>query len=218
MLAGEAMIALARLNDEEYRNEIERVISETHNPRLQIMGVETFGIYKSVHSLPVLFRMLKTDNPPPYLRDEVCLAMANILDIYTLYYKLLLRYLAAPEIADALSADEAESACEYFKSVIGNVRIKDKSVKAEYEQLKKLVENFPVCVQAFTSEEKHDAVSFSRFILSFPPYEDSESKALILSEAVLQDDICAFKRVQLLALQWAARMLRQWTDRIKEKI
>ncbi|MDR0552059.1 MAG: MFS transporter [Spirochaetaceae bacterium] len=218
MLAGEAMIALARLKDEESRGEIEKIISDTRNPRLQIMGVETFGIYKSVHSLPVLFRMLKADNPPPYLRDEVCLAMANILDIYTFYYKLILKYLAAPEIAGALAADEAESALEYFKSAFGNVRIKDKSINAEYELLKKAAEIFPYCVQKLVSDPEHDAAPLSRLVLNFPTYMDCDTKALVFTEAVLQDDIRAFQRIQLLAVQWAARMLRLWTSHIKEKL
>jgi len=80
MLAGEAIIALAKLGDNAFRPQIEEIIIETKNPRLKIMGVDAFGIYGSPNSLTILLDILRGADPPPYLRDEVVLAMANILD------------------------------------------------------------------------------------------------------------------------------------------
>ncbi|MCL2880786.1 MAG: MFS transporter, partial [Treponema sp.] len=51
MLAGEAIIALAKLNDNAFRPEIEQIIAKTNNPRLKLMGVEAIGIYGCPDSL-----------------------------------------------------------------------------------------------------------------------------------------------------------------------
>jgi hypothetical protein len=120
MLSGEAMIALARLGDEAFRPRIEEIIAAVKNPRLKIMGVEAFGIYRNVHSLSVLLDILDARDPPPYLRDEVTLAMADILDTHNLFYKLLVRFREDEGQVMTLAMDEAESAVESYRSTLGS--------------------------------------------------------------------------------------------------
>ena len=226
MLAGEAMIALAKLHDLEYRAEIERIIAQTSNPRLLIMGVEAFGIYKSVDSLPALFNILKTTRPPPYLRDEVVLAMAGILDIYNLFHKLLVRYIAAPSMMGALALDEVESACEYCRGALSH-RGKSKEARDEKSAILNAAAAFQDAVKALTgggagtapeNAGNGDPAPLARWLLTLPAaQDDNQTKALILSEALLEDDIRPFQRVQLLVVQWAARRLRMWTDTVRKK-
>ena len=122
MLAGEAIIALAKLQDEAFRPQIEKIILEAQNPRLRIMGVEALGIYRSANSLSVLLDILRVADPPPYLRDEVTLAMSAILDTQNQFYSLLVRYLADNSLAVTLGMDEAESAFEFYNSNLGGRR------------------------------------------------------------------------------------------------
>ncbi|MDR2601369.1 MAG: MFS transporter [Spirochaetaceae bacterium] len=210
MLAGEAMIALARLNDEKSRPEIEAIIKETANPRLKIMGAEAFGVYKSVHSLPVLFQMYKTPNPPPYLRDEAALAIANILDIYNNFHKTLILYRENPEMTPALALDEVESAFGYYKSLLGAQRLKNKELPDVIA-----AQSLEAAVKAFTNPKKNDPAPLSRWLLGIPDSLSREGEALILSEAILQEDIRSFQRVQLLTVQWAAYILRLWAAVVK---
>jgi hypothetical protein len=226
MLAGEAMIALAKLNDMAYRAEIERIIAATSNPRLLIMGVEAFGIYKSVDSLPALFNILKTTCPPPYLRDEVVLAMAGILDIYNLFHKLLVRYIAAPSMMAALALDEVESACEYCRSALSH-RGKSREARDEKSAVLSAAAAFQDAVKALTGQhagaaaaaaESGEPAPLARWLLTLPAAEDdNQTKALILSEAIIEDDIRPFQRVQLLVVQWAARRLRMWADAARKR-
>jgi MFS family permease len=51
MLAGESIIALASMKDEEFRPEVERILLDTRNPRLMIMGAEALGLYRNPESL-----------------------------------------------------------------------------------------------------------------------------------------------------------------------
>ncbi|MDR1031293.1 MAG: MFS transporter [Treponema sp.] len=210
MLAGEAIIALAKLEDEAFRPQIEAIILETTNPRLKIMGVEAFGIYRSSHSLTVLLDILRVADPPPYLWDEVVLAMANILDIQNEFYPLLIRFLEDETLAPALALDEAESAYEYYHTTHGgwfarrraNLGFSNKQAKA---------------LQPATSALIKDAqgAPLSQWILELPETVTDPIAQLVFSQTVLEDDLMAFERLRLLIVHWASHELRVWTNTLK---
>jgi HEAT repeat protein len=208
MLAGESIIALAKLGDEAFRPEIENLIAGTKNPRLQIMGVEAFGIYRSPHSITVLLDLLRVDDPPPYLRDAVVLALASILGVENEFYPLLVRFLEDEQIAPALAMDEAEAAYEYYRSCEGGWFQRRKSCFAES---KHLVKDLQGAVSAFiqSGNESGNGAPLSRWILDLPDELCDPIVQSVLSEALLDDEFSSFMRLRLLIVLWSAYKLRE---------
>jgi hypothetical protein len=207
MLAGEAMIALARLKDEAFRPRIEDLIATTNNPRLKIMGVEAFGIYRSPKSLSTLLEILRGADPPPYLRDQVVLSMASILDTQNQFYQLLVRFLENESLAVTLAMDEAEAAVELYNAAFGR---RKKRALAESGKQAKILQT---AVSAYVRD--HNGALLSRWILELPEEITDALVALVLSEAALDDDLISQRRLQLLIAHWAAWELRAWTRHLK---
>jgi hypothetical protein len=213
MLAGEAIIALAKLRDEAFRPEIETIIAGTENPRLKIMGVEAFGIYGSPNSLSVLMDILRVKDPPPYLRDAVVLAMARILNIENKFYPLLVRFLEDTTLAPTIAMDEAESAYELFMS--GHIGWKSRKAGDDpshnggigVKQAKAL----QPAVAAYMNESR--GTLLAQWILALPGDADQRSDVqevvrVVLSEIVLDDEFASYDRLKLLIVHWAAHELR----------
>ncbi|MDR1899285.1 MAG: MFS transporter, partial [Treponema sp.] len=208
MLAGEAMIALARLGDDAFRPQTERIILKTKNPRLKIMGVEAFGIYASPNSLSVLMDILRVEDPPPYLRDEVVLAMSAILDTQNQFYPLLVRFLEDESLAATLAMDEAEAAFEYYHSTLGHRRIKG---RPGAEGIAKQAKNLQPACAAYINDKNGGPLY--RWILALPGGLAHAIVQMVLSEAVLDDDLSSHNRLKLLIVNWAAHELRLWTNK-----
>jgi len=212
MLAGEAIIALARMKDEEFRPEIEKIVLETQNPRLKIMGAEALGRYLNVESISVLLDILRRDNPPPYLRDEVILAIASILNIQKNFYKILVRYIADNSLAVTLALDEVESANESVKSLlIGNKKISGENK----ETITSHIERFAAAVKNYVKE--NNGADFSRWISDIPDEYSGGGGIVkpVLMEAVLDDDLSVHNSLRLLIVNWAAKELRNWAVKVK---
>ncbi|MDR3139018.1 MAG: MFS transporter [Treponema sp.] len=211
MLAGEAIIALANLKDEAFLPHIERIISKTKNPRLKIMGVEAFGIYQSPNSLSVLLDILRGADPPPYLRDEVVLAMASILDVENQFYPLLIRFLEDPSLISALTADEVEKAAEFCRTGTGGWFLRK---KPGLNALNKQAKAFSPAVQNYIKDRQ--GASFSRWILELPDEFCQTILQVVLSEAVLDDELVSYDRLRLLIVHWAAQELKTWAQKLKQ--
>jgi hypothetical protein len=212
MLAGEAIIALAKLGDEAFRPHIERIITKTRNPRLKIMGVEAFGIYRSPNSLSVLLDILKVADPPPYLRDEVVLAMASILNVQNQFYPLLVRLLEDPSLITTLAMDEAEAAAEYYNATHGGwFPRKKSSLTLPGKQAKALTP----AVQDYIRD--HKGALLSRWILEIPDELCQTILQVVLSEAVLDDELASYDHLRLLIVHWTAGELKLWTNKLKQQ-
>jgi uncharacterized SAM-binding protein YcdF (DUF218 family) len=205
MLAGEAMLALARLKDEAFLPYIEDIIMKTSNPRLKIMGVEAFGIYGSLSALGVLLDILKSADPPPYLRDESILAMASILDIQNLFYPVLVRFLEDQNLGAALAMDQAEAAFGFYKSSLG--RLRDHR-NTRFDLISGHAKNIQPVIGAFVRDG--DGRALSRWILEIPGKYSDPVVQNILAETVLDDELSRLPRLQLLIAFWAAHSLRRW--------
>jgi hypothetical protein len=205
MLAGEAMIALAKLRDEPFRPEIERIVGRTKNPRLKIMGVQAFGLYGSPNSLSVLLDIFRAADPPPYLRDEAILAMATILDIQNKFYPLLVRYLEDSSLAFTLAMDEAEAAYELYMSGIKGLWGRKKANALMTKQAKGLQE----AVAAYMTHA--NGALLARWIMEFPADLIPGIIQMVLAEAVLDDELSSHDRLRLLISHWAAHELRMVT-------
>jgi len=220
MLAGEAIIALAKMKDEKFRTEIEKMILETQNPRLKIMGAEALGLFHNSESIPVLLDILRGKNPPPYLRDEVTLAIAAILDTRKKFYKMLARLTADDSQAVTLVMDEAEATQEFVRINLN----KKKIFKTDISGILNHSEKFHNAVIKYVKE--NNGVDFSRWILELPepqPKQNSGSdegsssadfsridtiNKSILSEIVIDEDLNGFNCLRLLVVHWAAQELR----------
>jgi hypothetical protein len=205
MLAGEAMLALARLKDDAFLPNIEEIIVKTQNPRLKIMGVEAFGIYGSFNAIGALLDILKSADPPPYLRDEVILALASILDIQNLFYPVLVRFLEDPGMAVTLAVDEAEAAFEFYKSSLGHRR---DPKNPQLARIASHARNIQAVIGAFVRDR--DGRALARWILEIPGQYSDPTAQTILAEALLEGELCGHPRLQLLISFWAAHSLRQW--------
>jgi MFS family permease len=211
MLAGEAMIALAKLMDIAFKPQLEQIIMETQNPRLKIAGVEAIGIFGFTDSLPILLDILRVADPPPYLRDEIVMSMASILDIDNIYYSLLIRFLADESLAVTLAMDEAESAYEYYSSVHGRKRGKKDAGLANLQSKAKA---FQGAVSEYMQGSKGDQLY--RWIMGLPDDLVNGPAQMILAEIVIDKDFSDLRRLKLLIVQWAAYELKLWTDKLKE--
>jgi hypothetical protein len=214
MLAGEAIIALAKLKDEAFRPQIERIILDTQNPRLRIMGSEALGLYNCTRSLSVLLDILRGSDPPPYLRDEVVLAMAAILDTQRQFYPVLVRYLGDNALVTALGMDEVEAALEFLNSNLG---VKRKTTKKSGLAIYAHAEKFQAVVGEYIKNK--NGAELSRWILELPEEicKGGSIVRTILSEAVLDEELSAHNRLRLLIVHWAAHELRIWVMKIKNR-
>jgi predicted MFS family arabinose efflux permease len=201
MLAGEAMIALAKLRDEGFRPHIERVITKTKNPRLKIMGVEAFGVYGSPSSLSTLMEVLRAKDPPPYLLDTAALSMAAILGIENKFYPLLVRFLEQPSSVASIAMDEAEAAYESFVSRRRGWKFRRKTGGITLKQAKALQGADAAYMQ------EANGSPLSRWILELPEDRAQAIVRMVLSEAVLDDDFAARDRLKLLIAYWSASRL-----------
>jgi len=219
MLAGESIIALAKMKDTSFRSEIEKITLDTQNPRLKIMGAEALGLYHNAESVPVLLNILRGENPPPYLRDEVILSIAAILDTHKKFYMILARYSANNSIAATLALDEVDATNEF----VNNALNKKKAAKNIFV-INTFNGNFHNVVSKYFRE--NDGREFYKWIMELPEHqrarrtgeifnhdEHSRSRSIIksvLSEAVVDKDLSAHDCLRLLIVHWAALELRIW--------
>jgi len=211
MLAGEAVIALAKMKDEAFRPEIEKLILSSDNPRLKIMGAEALGLYHNVESVHVLLGLLREKNPPPYLRDEIILAIAAIIDTQKKFYKILAKFTTDNSLAATLAADEAEEALEFVNTALGKKKVSDDKISV----VKSFAENYQNAVNKYVKE--NDGASLSRLILELP---DEYLKAgvvikSVFSEAVIDNDLNGYDSLRLLIVHWSAQELRIWAVMLK---
>ena len=204
MLAGESIIALAKMNDEAFRPEIEKIIINTQNPRLRIMGSEALGIYHNADSIPVLLDILRGNDKMPYLRDEIILAVAAITDTQKKFYKILTRYLSNNSLASALAFDEIEVTHEFVKTTLNKKTISKDNVA-------KIIEcsgNFQNAVSAYAKDKNGEELSL--WITALPSEYSRSTAAIrsIFSQTVLDDELNSYDCLRLLIIHWAAQELK----------
>jgi hypothetical protein len=208
MLACEAILALAKMKDEQFRPKIEQMLLEAENPRLKIICAEALGVYKSPASLAVLLDSLRGEDPPPYLRDEIVLAMSVIMDTERQFYPIFVRYSADNSLTGALGTDEAESACEFYKSSGENKKVSDKALAAA-------VKIFHEAVSEYIKNK--EGSTLSKWIQDLPGWLLNAEDVIrnTLSQAVLDEALNMHNRLRLLIVHWSARQLRIWTTKAK---
>jgi hypothetical protein len=217
MLAGEAMIALAKLHDDESCQRIEKIILNTQNPRLRIMGAEALGIYGKPNSIYALLEIFHGKDLPLYLLDEVAIAMSAILDTENQFYRILVRLIVDPSLTPALAMDEAEAAYEFFNVNLGGRKETGKR-KNELPLLAKQARNIQSVVSTLVHDD--DGAPLSRWIMELPahPFADNPAFSVaqtVFPEALLDDWLTTFKRLRLLIGHWSSYQIRVWTKRLR---
>ena len=86
-LVGKAMVSLARLGDQASRATIEELFRSTNNPRLLIHGAAALELFGDPASLDDVLAVLERA-PSRYVRDEVILSAAGILEMANSFYPL----------------------------------------------------------------------------------------------------------------------------------
>jgi hypothetical protein len=178
------------------------------------MGSEALGLYCNSVSLSVLLDILRGVDPPPYLRDEVVMAMAAILDTQRQFYPVLVRYLANNSLFVDLCMDEVESTLESLNSILA---VKKKTTKKSGLLISSHAENFHNAVSEYVKNK--NGVELSRWILGLPDdiCKDGSIIKSVLSEAVLDNDLGDYHRLRLLIVHWAAQKLRIWAVKTKDR-
>ncbi|MCL2211948.1 MAG: MFS transporter [Treponema sp.] len=210
MLAGESVIALAKMKDDEFRPEMEKIILDSQNPRLKIMGAEALGFYHNIESIPVLLDILRGKDQPPYLRDEVILAIAMIVDTQKKFYNILARYSANNALAATLAADEVEATIEFVNKALNRKKSKDGVFK-----ISPFLYNFQYIVDDYIVN--NNGAELSRWILELPEEYSRSGSAVrnVFSQAVLDIELSGNDCLRLLIIHWAAHELRIWAATLK---
>ncbi len=93
LLAAQSMIALARLNDRASIERISLIMKSTANPRLQTHGAASFRIFRYMKGIPLLFDLLRRENAPPFLRDEIIFSLAGLAEMGDWFYPSYIEFL-----------------------------------------------------------------------------------------------------------------------------
>jgi len=108
MLQGTAMIALAKIGDQDSIPLIESILMRSKNPRVKISAAYALEIMRSTSSLPVLASSLRGDDPPAFISDEILLAMASIMGVMKEFYPLYSAFIEDEEQGIALLESTAK--------------------------------------------------------------------------------------------------------------
>ena len=121
-LTGRAMVALAQIGDRHSMPEIRRILKETDNPRLIILGARAMVLFRDPFVIPVLLDKLEPESAP-FVRDEIVLAVAEIAGFSDWFYPSYCVFLesAAAGVQELWSTFPPESLDESVRQMLGNV-------------------------------------------------------------------------------------------------
>lgn len=105
MLRGAAMVALGRLGDGRSIPAIEEIVVSTDNPRLIIQGAYALELLGSAASVPSLVEVLRKEQTPDFVRDEVVLSLAAVLGVFDRFYPMYREWTADPVRGAAMLQD-----------------------------------------------------------------------------------------------------------------
>jgi HEAT repeat protein len=112
MLCGKAMVSLSELGDRESLPRMREVFAASSNPRVIIHGARAFANYRDPRTVAPMVHKLEP-TIAPFVRDEIILAIAEVLGIgkrfYPAYILFLERHLAGTaELLELTLASQAD--------------------------------------------------------------------------------------------------------------
>jgi len=108
-LASTAMVALAQLGDRESLPAIREALRRAGNPRLLIHAASALEAFRDPEGVPLLLERLAKPSPP-YVRDELLLALAGILGLGDWFYAVYTEFLEKGSTGVSHLRDHAEKA------------------------------------------------------------------------------------------------------------
>ncbi len=100
ILAGEAMIALAKIADEGAQTKISEVLETTKNTYVTLWGVRAMEMYANATSVPVLQNVLRLNIDNKSIENEVILAFSSIMGVDKVFFPAFSQYAENPETAE----------------------------------------------------------------------------------------------------------------------
>ena len=91
-LAGEAMVALARLNDSYSQPKIGTILSQAENPALILKGIRALELFDADNSPMFILDILRRETVAPYIENEALLALASLMGIQNDFYYIFEKY------------------------------------------------------------------------------------------------------------------------------
>jgi len=110
LLQSKAIVSLALIGARDSIPTVMELFKKTDNPMVKIHCVYAMDILKCVDSIPILIQDLKSENPHPFVRDEIILSLSGILGMEDWFYPL---YTTFCEKAGAALVDLADWAVEH---------------------------------------------------------------------------------------------------------
>lgn len=117
MLCGKAMVALAELKDRESLGKIRELFATSINPRVIIHCARSFTVFKDTDSVSVLIEKLEP-RIAPFVRDEIVLAVADILGIGSEFYPLYVLFTERHLAGTAELLDRVNGAPPDFRLIV----------------------------------------------------------------------------------------------------
>lgn len=154
-LSGEAMIALAKMNDERGQIAAGDVLRTTNNPQILLSGIRAMTMYKNPSSLSILQDVLSRNIDFDIINHEIMLSLAEIMGMSSLFYKPYSRYITDPSLALQLITDLFDEAAA--KNKLKNAALPD--------QISLFMES-PESYEAFVDNVRFYAKQYKAGILS----------------------------------------------------
>jgi len=92
LLVSKSMLSLAQLSDSKSIKPIEQIVLGSENPMVLIHGISALKLFSKQDSIKVLFTILTRPDLPIYLREEIFVALAGLLNFENWFYKFYLVY------------------------------------------------------------------------------------------------------------------------------
>ncbi len=102
ILAGESMVALAKIGDEGAQTKISEVLETTKNAHVTLWGVRAMEMYANTTSIPVLQNVLRLNHEDKTIENEVILAFASIMGIDKAFFPAFSQYAENPETVEEI--------------------------------------------------------------------------------------------------------------------
>ena len=185
LLAGETMIALARLNDTASQVKISRILSQTDNPKLLLCGIRAMEIYDSAASIPLILDILRRKSLPPHIEDEAYLVLASLMKMEEGFYYAYDRF-----------KNETKSTAAVLTDVLDEVFAKRKKQDAVLKNL----------LLTFVKEGVNDS-EFIEWILNFKSGSLGVNSVLLVS-VVMDIDLITSEAFRFFLCLWAASIFK----------
>lgn len=105
ILAGESMVALARIGNERAQVKISEVLEETENTHVLLWGIRAMEIYANPATIPILESVLRLDYEKNAVEHEVMLAFASIMGIDKAFFSAYSQYSENNDLASCILTD-----------------------------------------------------------------------------------------------------------------